>query len=158
MALAPDASLSSSSQATDETNGALLQQLASLVQNPAISALLAAAPAAARVQPTAQQQQNQLLLAFPSRPPTPWTVGTLATLFRDLPIPAGNEMLANYSALATASTSTAADVARGFTNDADLHAWLVCLKGGHRGAPRIQLLMEARSVNVPALQANEPRV
>ena len=151
MALAPDASLSSSSQATDETNAALLQQLASLLQNPAISALLAAAPAAAHVQPTAQQQQqDQSQLALPSRPPTPRTVGTLATLFRDLPIPAGNEMLANYAALATASISTAADIARGFTDDADLHAWLICLKGGHGGAPRIQLLMEARSVNVPA--------
>ena len=137
MALAPDASLSSSSQATDETNAALLQQLASLLQNPAISALLAAAPAAAHVKPTAQQQ-DQSQLALPSRLPTPRTVGTLATLFRDLPLPAGNEMLANYAALATASISTAADIAKGFTDDADLHAWLICLKGGHGGAPRIQ--------------------
>ena len=71
-------------------------------------------------------------------------------MFRDLPLPAVNEMLANYAALATASISTAADIARGFTDDADLHAWLICLKGGHGGAPRIQLLREARSVNVPA--------
>ena len=146
---------------------ALTKQLMNLLKNPAMARLLAASsssgsdgatPIPQRQQPTPRQKLQEAATTPahanpPSRASHPArTKGAVATIFLHGAPPDPASVKANYAALHTASTSTAQSVLHDFADDPAIHAFMVCVQGGHGVDPHLQLLLAPRRVHVTAVE------